>query len=180
MFLNTQVTQTHSSCRDVVCEVQHLLWTSLFESLLLACIQNASLWNTLRIYLFLIKSQHLQFDNCPKPYCYFIFISINCVALQVVLAEGRGVKVAYMDPLPPLRPSRCGERVAVCCVLVGVGMCRRVGKQAVVWLVKTRGEGPFILVWCLRFAVLFSLSPSVPQGSVFAWPCCPVWHIDVV
>lgn len=90
------------------------------------------------------------------------------MALQVVLAEGRGVKVEYMDPLPPLRPSRCGERVAVCCVLVGVGMCRRVGKQAVVWLVNSRGEGPFILVWCLRFTVLFSLSLPLCHRDQFS------------
>lgn len=72
-----------------------------------------------------------------------------------------------MDSLPLLRPSRCGEMVAVCCVLVRVGMCRRVGKQAVIRLVNSRGEGPFILVWCLRFTVLFSLSPLCAAGISF-------------
>lgn len=86
---------------------------------------------------------------------------------QVVLAESRGVKMAYVDSLSLLRPTICGERVAVCCVLVGAGMCRRVGKQAVVWLVNSRGEGPFILVWCLRFTVLFSLSPLRAAGIGF-------------
>lgn len=69
---------------------------------------------------------------------------------------------------PQLRPTSCGERVAFCCILVGMGMCGRVGKQAVVWLVNSQGEGPFILVWCLRFTVILSLPLSVPQRSVFA------------
>lgn len=47
---------------------------------------------------------------------------------------------------PQLRLTSCGERVAFCCFLVGMGMCGRVGKQAVVWLVNSQGEGPFILV----------------------------------
>ncbi len=47
------------------------------------------------------------------------------------------------------------------------GHVREARKQAVVWLVSSRGEGPFILVWSLRFTVLFSLSLLRAAGISF-------------
>lgn len=82
-----------------------------------------------------------------------LIITLSCIAfscnptIKIVSGLGRGPCMDSLSLLRPhLRPTSCGERVAVCCVLVGMGMCGRVGKQAVVWLVNSQDEGPFILV----------------------------------
>lgn len=58
---------------------------------------------------------------------------------------------------PQLRPTSCGERVAFCCVLVGMGMCGRENKLSSGWLTLRVKRRLFWSSVCV--SLCYSLSP---------------------